>query len=100
MRPNSIALVVAACLLAESEAFQCRSLVSVRQTAKFASTDVDEESSDSKKDNKAMAFLKKIGKVGVNTDFTHAIGFDEGPSGKTAGKWGRGKVNNDLRILP
>jgi hypothetical protein len=40
-------------------------------------------------DNKAMAFLRKIGRVGASTvDFTHAIGVDEGSSTKTAGKWG------------
>jgi len=38
-----------------------------------------------RKDNKAMAFLRKIGKVGGNTDFTQAIGVDEGPSGKAMG---------------
>jgi hypothetical protein len=36
-------------------------------------------------DNKAMAFLRKIGKVGGNTDFTHALGVDEGESGKAPG---------------
>lgn len=37
------------------------------------------------KDNRAMAFLKKIGKVGgtANKDFRFAIGIDEGPAGKT-----------------
>jgi hypothetical protein len=35
-------------------------------------------------DNRAMLFLKKIGKVGgsANRDFRLAIGFDEGPGGK------------------
>ena len=36
-------------------------------------------------DNKAMAFLRKIGKVGGDTDFTNALGVDEGPSGKSKG---------------
>ena len=31
-----------------------------------------------KKDNKAMAFLRKKGKVGGNKDFTNAVGSDEG----------------------
>jgi len=31
-----------------------------------------------KKDNKAMAFLRKVGKVGGNKDFTNAVGSDEG----------------------
>jgi len=45
--------------------------------------------SDAKKtgDNKAMQFLKKIGKVGgsANRDFRYAIGVDEGPAGKSSG---------------
>lgn len=42
-------------------------------------------------DNKAMSFLKKIGKVGgERIDFTNAIGVDEGAGGKATGsKWGR-----------
>jgi Complex I intermediate-associated protein 30 (CIA30) len=43
------------------------------------------------KDNKAMSFLRKVGRVGRNTDFTNALGVDEGQSGgKIAGKWGQG----------
>lgn len=34
-------------------------------------------------DNKAMQFLKKIGRVGGYQDFTHAIGIDEGRTGKS-----------------
>ena len=37
-------------------------------------------------DNKAMAFLRKIGKVGGHQDFTHVVGIDEGSAGKHAGK--------------
>jgi hypothetical protein len=35
-------------------------------------------------DNKAMAFLRRIGKVGgtAQQDFTNAVGVDEGPAGK------------------
>lgn len=38
-------------------------------------------------DNKAMQFLKKIGKVGEssNRDFRYAIRVDEGPAGKCSG---------------
>ena len=41
-------------------------------------------------DNKAMQFLKKMGKVGgaANRDFRYAIGVDEGTSGKSAGSGG------------
>jgi len=43
--------------------------------------------------NKAMAFLRKIGRVGGDTDFTNALGVDEGQSGgKIAGKWGKGQA--------
>lgn len=37
------------------------------------------------RDNKAMQFLKKIGRAGHRRDFTHAIGVDEGTSGKSSG---------------
>lgn len=39
------------------------------------------------KSNKAMKFLKKIGRVGgaANKDFRYAIGIDEGPSSKFQG---------------
>ena len=44
----------------------------------------DEVSGGGGKDNKAMAFLRKIGKVGgaANQDFTNAVGVDEGTAGK------------------
>lgn len=41
-------------------------------------------------DNKAMAFLRKKGKVGGVADFTNAMGVDEGPAGKTSGSGGDG----------
>lgn len=51
-----------------------------------------ELSASAGKDNKAMAFLKKIGKVGgTKVDFTNAVGVDEGSGGAkvstNAGKW-------------
>jgi hypothetical protein len=44
-----------------------------------------QSSSSNEADNKAMSFLKKIGKVGgaANRDLRFAIGVDEGPAGKT-----------------
>ena len=41
-----------------------------------------------------MNFLKTIGKVGgvANRDFRYAIGVDEGPSGKSAGRRGMQKI--------
>ena len=59
---------------------------------RLASTGSDVPSETSP-ENKAMAFLRKIGKVGGSTDFKNAIGVDEGTAGKAAGKWGQGKVN-------
>lgn len=50
-------------------------------------TSMRDGESESSGDNKAMAFLKKIGKVGgaANRDYRHAIGVDEGSSGKSVG---------------
>ena len=50
--------------------------------------------SNTKNDNKAMAFLKKIGKVGgTKVDFTNAVGVDEGSGGAKASsnvsKWNK-----------
>lgn len=55
-------------------------------------------SATNKKDNKAMAFLKKIGKVGGSkVDFTNAIGVDEGSGGaKVSTK--SGKVDHDIAL--
>lgn len=41
------------------------------------------EEQTAKDDNKAMAFLRKMGKVGTQVDFTNAMGVDEGPAGKS-----------------
>jgi len=43
------------------------------------------DSGNPKSDNKAMSFLRKIGKVGTVTDFKHIMGVDEGPAGKSGG---------------
>jgi hypothetical protein len=41
-------------------------------------------SCEDSQDNRAMAFLRKIGRVGgANHDYTNALGIDEGPSGKS-----------------
>jgi hypothetical protein len=44
----------------------------------------------SEQDNKAMEFLKRVGRVGgkANRDLTFAMGVDEGPSGKALGTKG------------
>jgi len=51
-------------------------------------SNVNGDNREESNDNKAMKFLKKIGKVGgaANRDFRYAIGPDEGSSGKTSGE--------------
>ena len=70
-----------------ASAFQSRWMAR-GSTSKLASSTSDEATSSSsgkKKDNKAMAFLRKIGRVGgPKQDFTHVIGVDEGSVGKSA----------------
>ena len=46
---------------------------------------VSADSDAEKGDNKAMAFLRKVGRVGgaANMDFATALGLDESPSGGT-----------------
>lgn len=51
-----------------------------------------------KRDNKAMAFLKKIGKVGgTKVDFTNAVGVDEGSGGAKISS-NAGKCNHDVAV--
>jgi hypothetical protein len=66
-----------------------RSTSSLSSSVVAADTPQYNNNNNNNHDNKAMAFLRKIGRVGGNrVDFTHAIGVDEGSSTKTAGKWG------------
>ena len=55
------------------------------KTTLHASEDGSESTTSTKKtgDNKAMAFLRKVGRVGgaANMDFANAMGLDESPSG-------------------
>jgi len=54
--------------------------------------------SNTKSDNKAMSFLKKIGKVGgAKVDFASAIGVDEGSGGAKLSS-GMGKWNHDVAL--
>lgn len=66
-------------------------------SARNGNADIEDVSGD----NKAMQFLKQIGKVGgtANRDFRYAMGVDEGPSGKSAGRRGGGlhKVKEAFR---
>ena len=54
----------------------------------------DGDTTSTNEDNKAMAFLRKIGKVGgvANVDFKNAVGVDEGPAGKTKATAGMKQV--------
>jgi hypothetical protein len=80
-----------------------RPLLSVRLacqvTEEESSTDPlpTKKSPGQPKDNKAMSFLRKIGRVGASTsaDFINAVGVDEGPSGKTTGN----RQTNGIRKL-
>ena len=54
-------------------------------------------------DNKAMAFLRKVGRVGgaANMDFANAMGLDESPSGGAKSSYhedGTFKVSNWIRM--
>ena len=83
-------------LIGDTNGFQYASSLAKLESRRYLSQTVDKEVE--KSDNKAMAFLRKIGKVGNNQDFTNTVGIDEGSSGKTAGQWGRGsKVNSETR---
>jgi hypothetical protein len=55
---------------------------------------------EAKKDNKAMAFLRKVGKVGgdANQDYTYAVGVDEGPTEKKQAEKD-GKVGSMLGLV-
>ena len=59
------------------------------QGCRMADDDATSTATKSTKDgdNKAMSFLRKIGKVGGanNQDFLNAMGVDEGPAGKSMG---------------
>ena len=74
--------------------FVVRPALPAAATHLTAAKSADESKSDSgdngkskgiKKDNKAMAFLRKMGRVGGNKDFVNAVGSDEGPAGKASG---------------
>jgi hypothetical protein len=93
MHTAMYAIVVLVILLGarKSDAFRPVS-VTERRRVHLSSSTTNGSSSSSQAgtgdgDNKAMQFLKKIGKVGgaANRDFRYALGVDEGPSGKSAG---------------
>lgn len=56
-----------------------------------------EDTKEKRGDNKAMSFLRKMGRVGgsANMDFANAMGLDESPSGGTKSSYHQGfKVRN------
>mmetsp|Transcript_2200 Transcript_2200/g.3144 ORF Transcript_2200/g.3144 Transcript_2200/m.3144 type:complete len:124 (-) Transcript_2200:2902-3273(-) len=61
------------------------SFVTNHQHVVSSGTNLFQVGGTKKADNKAMSFLKKIGRVGGarNVDFTNSMGVDEGPAGKT-----------------
>ena len=80
-------------------------IISSSTEAKAANDEVNPSSSSTtttttnkKGDNNAMAFLKKIGKVGTKVDFTHAIGVDEGSGGEKTSSSLDGKCEHDIAI--
>ena len=60
------------------------SLAEKLEASASSSSSDEKKKQDETKDNKAMAFLKSIGRVGgaANKDFVNAIGSDEGSSGR------------------
>lgn len=59
-----------------------------------------DDTKEKKGDNKAMSFLRKMGRVGgaANMDFANAMGLDESPSGGTKSSYHEDgfKVSNGL----
>lgn len=78
MRHLSFVAAISSTLLSRGSCFQLPKTTLTRALALHAET---------KKDNKAMAFLRKIGKVGgqAHQDFKHVVGIDEGSAGKQSG---------------
>ncbi|KAL7524024.1 hypothetical protein ACHAXR_000409 [Thalassiosira sp. AJA248-18] len=78
-------------------AFQLPSSATYRQhTRLHVSASSDEDSGNKKGDNDAMAFLRKVGRVGgaANMDFANAMGLDESPSGGTKSSYHEGGFKN------
>jgi hypothetical protein len=74
-------------------------IVSSSTEARATDDKVDSSTTTNKNgDNKAMSFLKKIGKVGTKVDFTHALGVDEGSGGEKVSSSLDGKCEHDIAI--
>lgn len=92
--------LVALLTMNASDAFTPRNVKdSTLRVHKLAAAKPSSSTEDIKqaKDNKAMAFLKKMGKVGgsANRDYRFAMGIDEGPSTKAVGN-----NSHAVRCLP
>jgi hypothetical protein len=71
------------CVFLVSSAFQVPH--SIRRSTVPCNVLAAQNDSEPKNDNKAMAFLRKIGKVGGSLNqVTNLVGVDEGPAGKAS----------------
>lgn len=71
------------CVFLVSSAFQVPH--SMRRSTVPCNVLAAQNDSEPKNDNKAMAFLRKIGKVGGSLNqVTNLVGVDEGPAGKAS----------------
>jgi hypothetical protein len=79
----TLVMAIRSALSFQSESF--KNGPSLRSELCSAFSSVPSKDDGDNKENKAMAFLKKIGKVGgsASRDFRFAIGVDEGASGKS-----------------
>jgi hypothetical protein len=94
---------VAAFVIPTARTSSSSRIVSSSTEARAANDEVNSSSSSTTTtnkngDNKAMSFLKKIGKVGTKVDFTHAIGVDEGSGGEKVSSSLDGKCEHDIAI--
>jgi hypothetical protein len=95
-----ILLSLLSVVIVSSEAFEIAvSRNHAHKLSLSATPSPTDEPAEKSKDNKAMAFLRKIGKVGgdANHDYTFAIGVDEGPSERNDEEGG--KVRSMLGLV-
>ena len=92
MKTSVVEVIGLLALVPGTRGFVSRSVIQPCRWALSSSTIIVQAADDGKSgggnDNKAMAFLRKIGKVGgaANQDFTNAMGVDEGTAGKQASR--------------
>lgn len=76
---------------------------SIPHSSVHTSLQAKDGAKESKEDNKAMQFLRKVGRVGgaANMDFANAMGLDESPSGGTKSSYHEDgfKVSNHQSFL-